>query len=117
MGPVAGESGEMALTSRAYRLFHLTYPIAVLTLASLAPAPARADFFDDARRTFQTDIPHFFEHDIPCAFGGQPTSHTKTSCKSPDHSAKRATDKDRDRAAVRPDETPDVPNAPPSSGR
>jgi hypothetical protein len=112
-----GESGEMALTSRAYRLFHLTYPIAVLTLASLAPAPARADFFDDARRTFQTDIPHFFQDDIPCALGGQPTSHTKTSCKSQDHSAKHATDKDRDRAAERPDETPDVPNAPPSSGR
>jgi hypothetical protein len=97
----------MALTSKAYRLFHLAYPVVVL-----APVPARADFFDDARRTFQTDIPHFFQDDIPCAFGGQPTSHTKTSCKSPDHPAKRTTDpakrttgKDRDPAAVRPDET------------
>ncbi|HTZ80934.1 MAG TPA: hypothetical protein VMC10_23690 [Stellaceae bacterium] len=60
---------------------------------TLAPPSARADFFDDARRTFTTDIPHFFQDDIPCAFGGKPTSGTKTSCKSP---AKPATDKDRD---------------------
>jgi hypothetical protein len=65
----------------------------VLILVSVAPAPARADFFDDVRRTFQTDIPHFFQDDIPCAFGGQPTSHTKTSCKASDRQAKQATDK------------------------
>jgi hypothetical protein len=70
-------------------LFRLAYPVAALTLASLAPSPARADFFDDARQTFTTDIPHFFQDDIPCAFGGKPTSGTKTSCKSP---AKPATD-------------------------
>lgn len=118
----AGESGEMALTSKSHWLFRLAYPIAVLTLASLAPAPARADFFDDARRTFETDIPHFFQDDIPCAFGGQPTSHTKTSCKSPSHPAKsrghpakHATDKDRDRAAAPSDKANG--DAPPSSGR
>ncbi len=102
------------MTSKAYWLFHLAYPIAVLTLAPLAPA--RADFFDDARRTFETDIPHFFQDDVPCAFGGKPTSGTKTSCKSPHHSAKHGTDKDRDRAVA-----PSEPNAggdvPPSSGQ
>jgi hypothetical protein len=85
--------GEMALTIQTFRWVHLAYPIATLTLAFLAPAPARADFFNYARRTFQTDIPHFFQDDVPCAFGGQPTSHTKTSCKSPAHPAKHATDK------------------------
>jgi hypothetical protein len=80
----------MALTSKAHRLFHLACPITVLTLASLMPAPARADFFDNARRTFQTDIPHFFQDDIPCAFGGQPTSGTKSSCKGPSHPAATA---------------------------
>ena len=87
----------------------------MLTLAPLAPA--RADFFDDTRRTFEISIPHFFQDDIPCAFGGKPTSHTKTSCKSPDHPAKHATDKDRDRAAVPSDKTNAVGDAPPSSGQ
>lgn len=98
------------MASNGRWLFHLVYPIAALTLACLAPTPARADFFDDARRTFETDIPHFFQDDVPCAFGGQPTSHTKTSCKSasqpakpPGHPAKHAPDKDRDHAAVPPD--------------
>ena len=87
-------------------------------LTLLATTAARADFFDDARRTFQTDIPHFFQDDIPCAFGGQPTSHTKTSCKSSaGHPAKPATDKDRDRAAVPPDKANGVGDVPPSSGR
>jgi hypothetical protein len=109
------------LTFKAYWLFRPAYPIAVLTLASLASlAPAssaRADFFDGARRTFQTDIPHFFQDDIPCAFGGQPTSHTRTSCKSPGHPTKHATDKNRDGAAVRSDKTNELFNARPSSGR
>jgi hypothetical protein len=68
-------------------LLHLAYSIAVLTLVPLVPA--RADFFDDARKTFKSDIPRFFQHDIPCAFGGKPTSHTETSCKSAGHPAKR----------------------------
>jgi hypothetical protein len=104
------------VTSKAYRLFHLAYPMAVLTLASVAPAPARADFFDDARHTFQTDIPHFFQDDVPCAFGGQPTSHTKTSCKSADRPAKPAADKDRDRPADRADKATAVSTAPANSG-
>jgi hypothetical protein len=112
-----GEAGETALTAKAYWLFHLSYPIAVLTLASVAPTPARADFFDDARRTFQTDIPHFFQDDIPCAFGGQPTSRTKTSCKSSSHPAKHAPDKDRDRAAVPAAKTNEGGDARPSPGR
>jgi hypothetical protein len=65
-----------------------------LTLVSVAPTPARADFFDDMRRTFETDIPHFFQDDIPCAFGGKPTSGTKTSCNAPHQSKKRATHKE-----------------------
>lgn len=108
----AGQSGEIALTSNPYRIFHLACAIAVLTLAPAAPA--RADFFDDARRTFTTDIPHFFQDDIPCAFGGRPTSGTRTSCKSSGHAAKHVTDKDRDRAA--PPQKPEAPE-PPSSGQ
>jgi len=73
----------------------------VLISAALASSPAQADFFDDLRRTFQTDIPHFFQDDIPCAFGGHPTSGTKKSCRSLDHPAKPATDKaHRDGAAA-----------------
>jgi len=59
-------------------------------LMSLTPTPVRADFFADARKTFTSDIPHFFQDDIPCFFGGQPTSGTKKSCRSPDNSAKSA---------------------------
>ena len=51
---------------------------AVLTLGFAGVA--RADFFDDMRSTFTTGIPHFFQDDIPCAFGGKPTSGTKRSC-------------------------------------
>ena len=68
----------------------LRIAVGVLILLPMASGAARADFFDDARRTFQSDIPHFFQDDIPCAFGGQPTSHTKTLCKAPDHPAKPA---------------------------
>src|SRR5206468_520969 len=52
-------------------------PVAALVLAS---APARAEFFDDVKRAFETDIPHFFQDDIPCAFGGRPTSGAKRTC-------------------------------------
>jgi hypothetical protein len=69
------------------RIFIWLLPIAVLTVVPLMPA--RADFFDDARKTFKIDIPRFFQHDIPCAFGGKPTSHTNTSCKSSEHLATR----------------------------
>jgi hypothetical protein len=57
----------------------------VLMLVALALSPARADFFDGMRRTFESDIPHFFQDDIPCAFGGRPTSHTRTTCPSGAH--------------------------------
>ena len=49
----------------------------------VAAIPARADFFDGMRKTFTNDLPHFFQDDVPCAFGGQPTSHTRKSCNSP----------------------------------
>ena len=62
--------------------------VAVLALAT---APARADFFDGARQTFTSDIPHFFQDDIPCFFGGQPTSHTKSSCNSSNAAPRRTT--------------------------
>jgi hypothetical protein len=111
------------MTSMACWPFRLAYSVA--TLALVPVVSARADFFDDARRTFQTDIPHFFQtdfphffqDDIPCAFGGQPTSHTKTFCKSPENPAKHTADQDRDRAADRPEEAHDLLNAPPRSDR
>lgn len=83
-------------------ILRLSYAAAAFAFAGLIPAPVRADGFDDMRRTFQTDIPHFFQtdvphffqDDIPCAFGGKPTSGTKTSCKSsPEHKAKPTTEK------------------------
>ena len=64
---------------RAAKPFRAALAWAVM-VAMAAPLPAYADFFDGARKTFETDIPHFFQDDIPCAFGAQPTSHTKASC-------------------------------------
>ena len=95
----AQDSREMPLTPKTYRRACLACTLTILTLVLLAPSAARADFFDSARRTFQTDIPHFFttdfphffQDDIPCAFGFQPTSHTKTSCKSSASPVKPAT--------------------------
>ena len=75
------------MSSRICWLLSLAGPAAVLTLTSLAPTPARADFFDGLRQTFTQDIPHFFQDDIPCAFGGQPTSGTRTSCHVSDQAA------------------------------
>jgi hypothetical protein len=79
-------------------LLRFAYPAAILSVAFLAPTSAWADVFDDARKTFehdiphffQTDVPHFFQDDIPCAFGGKPTSHTKASCNSPSHPATKS---------------------------
>ena len=102
------------MTFSTSRLLYLAFPVAVLTLVPLAPA--RADFFDGVRRTFQTDIPHFFQDDIPCAFGGKPTSGARASCRSGDHPVKHATEKNRERPA--PAEQPDAgADAPPSSGQ
>jgi hypothetical protein len=99
----------------------LACPIAMLAVASAVPA--RADFFDDARKTFETDIPHFFQDDIPCAFGGNPTSGTKTSCKSDQPSKEATKQADKSAAAARPDKPkppprkPKPPADPPSSER
>jgi hypothetical protein len=81
--------------TKTYRLLHAVYPLAVVTLVSLAATPARADFFDGARNFFTQDVPHFFQDDIPCAFGGQPTSHTRTSCRSSDHPAEPVSESGR----------------------
>jgi hypothetical protein len=98
------------MTFKPFRLIHLAYPVAVLTLVPLAPA--RADFFDGVRQTFQTDIPHFFQDDIPCAFGGRPTSGTKASCNSPHHPAKHSAEK------AAPSEKPKTgEDVPPSPGQ
>lgn len=80
--------------------------LAVTVVMSSAPSPARADFFDGARQTFQTDIPHFFQDDIPCAFGGQPTSHTKTACKEPKNPRVKT---DPAAPVARPNELRDAP--------
>jgi hypothetical protein len=53
-------------------------------------------------------MPHFFQDDIPCAFGGSPTSGTKTSCKS-DQPSKTATEKDNKSAAAGPPHKPKPP--------
>jgi hypothetical protein len=81
------------LGTKPCRLFYFACSVAGVALTFLPAVPARADFFDDARKTFTSDIPHFFQDDIPCFFGGQPTSGTRKSCKSPDQSAKPATAK------------------------
>jgi hypothetical protein len=115
----------MPLTFKVYRLVQAACPIAVLMLASLAPAPARADVFDGMRQTFQTDIPHFFQtdvphffrDDIPCAFGGQPTSHTRTSCRSPSRPAEHAASNERGPAAIGSDKTNTGWDTPRGSGR
>ncbi len=111
------QPGEMKLASPNWQVHRVCRVAGLLMLAALAPTPAWADFFDGARRTFQTDIPHFFQDDIPCAFGGQPTSHTKASCKSPDPASKRAPAKTGDSAAVPPGKTKQVRDAPANSDR
>ena len=55
---------------------------AAVAALSLGATAAHAEFFNDVKRTFQTDVPHFFQDDIPCAFGGQPTSGSRQTCKS-----------------------------------
>jgi hypothetical protein len=95
--------GETALTPKTHRFVRYAAPLAVLAMMSLAPSSARADFFDDLRRTFTSDIPHFFQDDVPCAFGGEPTSGAKSSCKGPARPAKPTADKSH--AAAPPDST------------
>ena len=57
--------------------------VAAISVTVVAAMPARADFLDGVRKTLTNDLPHFFQDDVPCAFGGQPTSHTRKSCNSP----------------------------------
>ena len=61
----------------------MPYRLTVLAAVSVlvVPRTASADFFDDARKTFTKDIPHFFQDDVPCTFGGQPTSGARRSCR------------------------------------
>jgi hypothetical protein len=104
------------MATRTYSVFRIAYPVTALTLMFSAPLPAKADFFDDLRQTFRSDIPHFFQDDIPCAFGGQPTSHTKASCRS-DHPPKHARETERDEADIHPDETPETQRPSPNSDK
>jgi hypothetical protein len=93
------------MASNNHRALRLAGPIAIVAFAPLVSMPARADFFDDMRHTFQTDIPHFFQDDIPCAFGGQPTSHTKSTCHGKPYPVRHDED-DRAPAADQPDQAP-----------
>jgi len=110
------------LTSKAAGLFYVAYPVAVLALAFFTPTPARADFFDDARKTFTSDIPHFFQDDVPCFFGGQPTSGTRKSCKSPPAAANPASGQSQGAApppntTATPPTNNATPNAPSNSSQ
>jgi hypothetical protein len=98
------------------KIRYLAPAIAALSLISLAPRPARADFFDDLRRTFTSDIPHFFQDDIPCAFGGQPTSGTRKTCKSGGTPAKPSAQKNNSDAALPPEKPSESGDPSPSSG-
>ncbi|HKT20196.1 MAG TPA: hypothetical protein VJR47_19235 [Stellaceae bacterium] len=109
------------MIAKRYFALRLAFPVAVVTLAALAPLPARADFFDDMRKTFTTDIPHFFQDDIPCTFGGKPTSGTKTSCNNKPAKAAPAPAPSKPQNTAVPPESPS-PNTgtttpPPSSGQ
>lgn len=97
------------MTANGSCLLRLAFPAIVLTLAALAPLPARADFFDDARKTFTKDIPHFFQDDVPCTFGGQPTSGTKASCDNKSNDSKPPPSKPQNL-------TPPPETLPPSTG-
>jgi hypothetical protein len=99
------------------KIYYLARAIAVLLLVCLAPRAARADFFDDMRRTFTSDIPHFFQDDIPCAFGGQPTSGARKTCKSGSAPAKPSSQKSKSGDATLPPEKPSASgDSPPDSG-
>lgn len=95
------------MTTTQQRRMCTRFAIALAFLAWIAlPVTARADDFpNDVKRTFTTDIPHFFQDDIPCAFGGQPTSGTKSSCKGASHpatTAPKATTHKKKKSATKP---------------
>ena len=96
------------------KIRYLAPAIAVLSLVSMVPRNARADFFDDMRRTFTSDIPHFFQDDIPCAFGGQPTSGTRKACKSGEAPAKPSPPKNNGDAALPPEKPSETSDTAPS---
>ena len=75
----------------------------VLVGMAVAPGVAMADFFDDARRTFTNDIPQFFQDDVPCTFGGRPTSGARAACKQDKTSVQPQ------KAAPRPARVPEQP--------
>ena len=109
------------MTTAQQRRLSVRHAIAVVFLASLAaPMSARADDFpNDVKRTFTTDIPHFFQDDIPCAFGGQPTSGTKSSCKGASHpaaNAPKATTHKKKKSATKPTATSTPPSDQASTG-
>jgi hypothetical protein len=99
------------------RLMPGIYALAVFVFAFFALAsPARADDFpSDVKRTFTTDIPHFFQDDIPCAFGGKPTSGAKSSCKGPSQPATshKATTHKKKRVAAKHAAKPAAGKTPP----
>jgi hypothetical protein len=94
------------MTPKAYRLLQFALPVAVATLASAPTAPARADFLEGPRTFFTQDVPHFFQDDIPCAFGGRPTSGTRASCGASDHRAEPVTETGRAGANFTPPPPP-----------
>lgn len=61
--------------------------LAAAVAGTACPSAARADFFDDVRRTFQHDIPRTFEHDIPRAFGAE----RRTPPRQPAQAQRQAT--------------------------
>ena len=77
----------------------LLLPTVALAAASAAQ-PARADFFDDVRRTFQKDIPRTFEQDIPRAFGAEPRKSeagpARGPARKPQPAPQRRTNRPRD---------------------
>ena len=103
------------MAPKEIRLLRLIGPMIALTLVPLASA--RADFFDDMRKTFETDIPHFFQDDVPCAFGAKPTSGAKKSCNSRDHAPKHAPEKSQERAAAPPNKPNTSKDRTPTSGQ
>jgi len=114
-------NGNIAMVTKATeRLLPANYALVALLVAVLAlPAPARADDFpNDVKRTFTTDIPHFFQDDIPCAFGGKPTSGAKASCKSsgkPAATQHKATTHKKKRTAAKQPASKATTSAPQSS--
>jgi hypothetical protein len=109
------------MTMAPERCMCARFAIALAFLSWIAlPVMARVDDFpNDVKRTFTTDIPHFFQDDIPCAFGGQPTSGTKSSCKGASHptaNAPKATTHKKKKSTTKPTATSTPPSDQASTG-